>query len=133
MTVLPATGITVAQAATVLGTSLSVAGVRSVTIEAQFTYGSGGTKTTAYVQTSLDGGVTWVDIACFTFLTASLNKVMTVNAATSIVASYTATDGSLADDTAKDGILGDRFRVKLTTTGTYAGGTTLAIFAHLRN
>ena len=36
-------------------------------------------------------------------------------------------DGALADDLIQDGILGDMIRAKLTTTGTYAGGTTLNV------
>lgn len=104
-------------------------GMRSVVLQAVFTYGSGGTKTTVYVQTSFDGGATWVDVACFTFTTSTATKVSALKTATAVAASYTATDGSLADDSIKDGILGDRLRTKRTTTGTYAGGTTLAVTA----
>jgi len=106
-------------------------GARSVNLLAKFTYGSGGTKTTAYVQTSLDGGATWVDIACVTFTTASANKLVNLSGLTALGTVYTPTDGSLTDDTTKDGILGDLLRVKYTTTGTYAA-TTLVVVAHPR-
>jgi len=43
-----------------------------------------------------------------------------------------ATDGTLADNTANQGMIGDRIRAKLITTGTYAGGTTMAVWASLR-
>jgi hypothetical protein len=106
-------------------------GTRAVNLLAKFTYGSGGTKTTAYVQTSLDGGTTWIDIACVTFTTASANKLINLSGLTALGTVYTPTDGTLTDDTTKDGILGDLLRVKYTTTGTYAG-TTLVVVAYPR-
>jgi hypothetical protein len=102
--------------------------VESLTLHATFTYGSGGTNATAYVQTSLDGGASWVDIASFQFTTTSAKRAyhLTAAAVTSIT---TPTEGTLTANTAVNGLLGDRYRVKLTTTGTYAGGTTLVIHA----
>jgi hypothetical protein len=44
----------------------------------------------------------------------------------------TPTDGTLADNTAVNGLLGSNLRVKLTTTGTYAGETSLVITALVR-
>jgi hypothetical protein len=35
-------------------------------------------------------------------------------------------DGALADDTAIDGLIGDRVRLKVVSTGTYAGSTVLS-------
>ena len=52
-------------------------GVESATIQANFTYGSGGTTAAVWVQTSLDGGTTWVDIANFAFTTSSLPSLRT--------------------------------------------------------
>jgi hypothetical protein len=98
-----------------------------VSILANFDYGSSGTKVTLWVQTSLDGGSTWLDIACMTFTTSDAKKVCSLKANTAVAASYTPGDAALADDTIKDGILGDRLRCKLTTTGTYASSTTLTV------
>lgn len=112
-------------------TGLAVTGlsnVKALALQAAFDYGSGGTTAKAYVQTSLDGGTTWVDIAAFAFTTSDATKVATLDT-TAVTTVYTPTDGSLADDTVKNGILGDRLRVKYTTTGTYAGDTTLKIHA----
>lgn len=95
---------------------------------AKFTYGSGGTNATAYVQTSLDGGLTWVDIMSFQFLTTTATKVSAVNTTVALAAGVTPTDGSLSANTILNGLLGDRLRVKLTTTGTYAA-TRLVITA----
>lgn len=104
-------------------------GSRAVAIVGKFTYGSGGTKTTAYIQTSLDGGSTWIDIACITFTTSTAKKVVNLSGLTPVTTVYTPTDGSLTDDTCKDGVLGAFLRVKYTTTGTYAGSTNLTIVA----
>ena len=112
------------------GTVLQVQGqmgVESVTLQANFTYGSGGTNATVYIQTSFDGGGTWVDIACWQFTTSSLRQVANLSALTPVTTLYTATDGSLTANSAKDGMLGNLFRTKTTTTGTYAGNTTLRV------
>jgi hypothetical protein len=100
---------------------------RSLAVQANFTYGSGGTTVDAYLQTSLDGGVTWTDIAQFHFTTASARFVYNLNSQTPVTTEYTPTDGSLTANTAKDGILGPQVRAKYSSTGTYGGTTSLSI------
>ena len=100
---------------------------RNVTVQANFAYGSGGTSVDAYLQTSLDAGSTWIDIAQFHFTTASARCIYNLSSLTPVAAEYTPTDGTLAANTAKDGIVGPHLRVKYTSSGTYAGGTTLQI------
>jgi hypothetical protein len=102
---------------------------RGVTLQANFTYGSGGTNATAYVQSTLDGGVTWFDVAAFQFTTASAIKLANVRRTTPVTTIVAATDGSLTANTVVDGLLGDQLRVKWASTGTYAGTTTLLITA----
>jgi hypothetical protein len=101
--------------------------MKHLAVQANFTYAAGGTTAKVWVQTSLDGGTTWIDIACFAFTTASKRAIASVNAETSVTTIYPATDATLGDDSVKDGILGDRVRVKYTTTGTYTGATTLQV------
>lgn len=96
-------------------------------LQANFTYGSGGTSADAYIQTTLDNGSTWVDLADFHFTTSSGRVIQTILPATAISASYTATDGAISANTAKSGIMGDQIRVKYTTVGTYAASTTLVV------
>jgi hypothetical protein len=120
---------TITAAATLVGPVRKVRdqrGVRSLTAQAKLTYGSGGTTIDAYLQTSIDGGITWIDVANFHFTTASATKVLTLNSQT-VVASFAPTDGTIAADTVKDGVFGDQWRVKVISVGTYAGGTTLRI------
>ena len=107
-------------------------GALSVNLQVRFAYGSGGTTAKVYVQTSLDQGTTWIDVYCATFTTSSAVKVVNLSALTAKTTAATPTDGALTDDTAVDGIIGDRFRVKVTTTGTYAGSTTVSVRANFR-
>lgn len=102
--------------------------LESLTLQGTITVAAGGTTAKAWVQTSLDGGTTWADIANFAFTTSTATRVyhLTAAAVTSIA---TPTDGSLADSTAVNGVLGDRIRVKLTTTGTYTGASSFVIWA----
>ncbi len=118
--------ITTALAAVIRGKTSGLYGMRNIAIEANFVHGSGGTTVKVWIQTSLDGGVNWIDIANFAFTTSSARKVTTLAIATA-AATITPVDGSLGDDLEVDGILGDMLQAKLTTTGTYAGGTTLNV------
>lgn len=98
-----------------------------IAVQCNFTYGSGGTSADAWVQTSVDGGVTWVDIANCHFTTSSLREAYNLSALTPVTTAYTATDGSLAANTAKDGLIAPWMRVKYTTVGTYAAATKLNV------
>lgn len=99
----------------------------------KFTYGSGGTNVSVFVQTSFDGGTTWVDVISFTqLLLASAKQVASVNRQAN-QAPFAATDGSMAQTTAKDGVFGSQWRVKIISTGTYAGNTTLEVDAFGEN
>jgi hypothetical protein len=51
----------------------------------------------------------------------------TLSSATPVTTQYTSTDGTLAANTAKDGLLGNMYRANYTTTGTYAGNTNVRI------
>lgn len=121
-----------AAATTICGVIAALDGMTGLTLQARFAYGSGGTKVTAYVQTSLDQGTTWIDIACFTFTTASAVKIFNLSGLTPKTTEIAPTDGALADDTALDGVLGDRLRVKAVSTGTYGGSSALAVRAAAR-
>ncbi len=139
MTYMPATlqlmseTITTAQTASVKTAVNGLARAKSVGIQFNFTYGSSGTSVDAYVQTSFDGGITWVDIAEFSGTTSSLRKLYNLSALTPVTTIYVATDGSLSANTAKDGFIGDQLRVKFTSVGTYAGTTTMAIHAVVKD
>lgn len=125
--------ITTAQTASTKTAVTGLSRAKSVALHCNFTYGSGGTTAKVWVQTSFDGGTTWVDVASFAHTTSSLRRVYNLSALTPITTVYACTDGSLTDDTAKDGLIGDQLRVKFTSTGTYAGTTTMAVKAVLKD
>lgn len=106
-------------------------GMEAVTIEARFAYGSGGTSAKVWVQTTLDKGQTWIDVACFAFATQSAIKVINLSGLTPQTTQITPTDGAMADNTAQDGILGSALRAKVTTTGTYSN-TLLSVKINVR-
>jgi hypothetical protein len=102
---------------------------RDLLLEAVFAYGSSGTSVDAWVQTTVDQGATWIDIANFHFTTSALKKLFNLSSATPITSQATPGDGVLSANTAVDGIIGGQLRVKYTTVGTYAGATSLGIYA----
>lgn len=119
---------TIGAAATQVGdwTTTDLDGLLAMTAQLRLAYGSGGTTVRAYLQTSLDEGTTAIDIACVLFGTASEHAVLNFSALTPKTTQVTPTDAGLTDDTAVDGILGDRFRLKVVSTGTYGGSTVLS-------
>jgi hypothetical protein len=101
-------------------------GMKRLSIQAILTYGSGGTVVKVYMQTTLDQGVTWFDVACLTFATATAKRGANVISNTS-VATFTPAEVTLTDNTVLSGPLGDQIRYKAVSTGTYAGNTSLAV------
>lgn len=101
-------------------------GMLAACLSIRLAYGTGGTSIKAYLQTSLDQGTTWVDIACVVYATVSESGILNFSALTPKTTVLTPTDAAMADDTAVDGVLGDRFRLKYVVTGTYATSTVLS-------
>ena len=122
--------ITAARTAAALTAVEDLDGMTAVTLVARFSYGSvasGGTCA-AVVQTSLDGGTYWYDIARFDFTTANAVKKCNLEGLLSVaVGSYSV----LASEGVNDGLLGDRLRVVITSVDTYAN-TTLDVRASVR-
>ena len=105
-------------------------GMNYLVVTGVFLYGAGGTDAIARVQTSIDGGLSWIDVVSLGFTTSALTKVSAVTtkiAPATQAATYT--DGTLTVNTIIQGVLGDRLRVKYVTTGTYTGATSLAVYA----
>jgi hypothetical protein len=128
MTTLLSTTITTAVTAAVTApVSFRRGPLRNATIQGVFTYGSGGTTAKVWVQTSFDGGTTWCDIALLSVTTASATSIWNVSSLTVKTTAVTPTDGTLASATANDGMVGSLWRTKMTTTGTYAGNTTVRV------
>lgn len=107
-------------------------GMLAASLQARFQYGSGGTLCKVYFQTSFDQEQIPIDISCIVFGLASEVEFINLSALTPKATQTQPTDGSLADDTAIDGVLGDRLRIKVISTGTYATSTLLSASAIVR-
>ena len=114
-----------AAATTVCTPIIGLTGLQSLTVSLRLAYGSGGTAVKAYLQTSLDGGNTWDDVACWAPSNGNAAKRWNFSALTPVTTPVTPTDGAMTDNTAQDGLLGARVRLKVVSTGTYGGNTTL--------
>jgi hypothetical protein len=120
--------ISAARPLALLTPTTGLSGMGSVSIEANFQYGSGGTTCSAIVATSYNAGVTWRHIARFDFTTATAVKIVNIQAnAAKAIGSYT----DLASEGVNDGALGDQLAVYIVSTGTYAN-TVLGINASVR-
>lgn len=106
-----------------------LAGMSKVVAWANFDYGSSGTTVAAVIQTSLDQGQTWIDIIRFDFTTADRKAHAAVGL---FAAGAPTTLSSLGSEGKLDNVLGDRLRCKVTSTGTYAGNTSLAVRVHVQ-
>lgn len=107
---------------------ISLEGSNSLTVEAILAVGGAGGTVDVYIQTSLDGGSTWIDIMNFHFTTSSASKVSKVSTNTALAAGTTPGAQALSANTILDGCLGDRFRARYLSAGTaYSAGTTLTV------
>ena len=104
-------------------------GMKAVTLQARLNYGAGGTTIKVDVETSLDQGNTWIPVARFAFATASAVKAANLSGLTPKAPAAVA---SLSDDAVLDGVLGDRLRARITSTGAYTSNTSLSIRAAVR-
>ena len=100
---------------------------QSAIVQCAFTFGGGGLTADAWIQTSLDDGATWTDVANCHFTTASARFLYNLSALTPKITEVIPTDGALAANTAIDGFVGPLWRIMATTTGTYTGGTTMRV------
>lgn len=105
-------------------------GMESCTLQANFTYGAGGTSIKGIVETSLDQGTTWIEVGRFAFTTSSAEKLFALLGAKEIVAALS--PAALSDDTAISGVFGARWRASILTVGTYTGNTGLSFRLNAR-
>lgn len=87
--------------------------------QAKFTYGSGGTSAKFYIQTSLDGQVTWFDIICFAFTNESARKIGHATLGVEEANPEDIEDAELQDNMSRNGVMGDVFRIKYVIVGSY--------------
>lgn len=133
MTTLATVQVTTAQSAVAQTAVTGLGKPQALSLQAIFTYvASAATSCDAYIQTSLDGGTTWYDIANFHFTTASAVKYQNVSGMTAVNASVAMLQASITNDTSINGVIGDRLRVVITSVGTYGSGTSVVVNAYAR-
>lgn len=105
-------------------------GAAAITLQGNFTWGSGAGTLKVIWETSLDQGSTWIEVCRMAFAAASEENVVNLSGLTP-AGVYTPV--ALSDDTVKDGILGPWFRASILKAGSaYAGNTGLALRAIVR-
>lgn len=100
-------------------------GMLAASLQANFTYGTGGTSLKVIWETSIDQGTTWVEVCRMAFATASEENIVNLSGLTP--KTTVVTPAVLSDDTCLDGIFGDRWRARILTVGTYTGNTALSL------
>lgn len=104
-----------------------LAGMSSLTIEAELSGGTGGTSVNVLVQTRLGSGGTWRDVASLDFTGAAAKYTNVIASAAVAVTAI----GSLSANTVINGFLGDQLRAVVTSVGVYTS-TSLAVRASVR-
>jgi hypothetical protein len=124
---------TVGAAATQVGTpALNLAGMTALSCQARFAYGTGGTKTNVYIQSSLDQGQSWYDVANIAFTTSSGVADINLSGLNSVTTPTAPVSQALADNTTFNGPLGDRLQAVVVSTGTYGGQTLVSVYCNAR-
>lgn len=131
MTQLCSTAVTSAVTQSIQTAVTGFGAPQALTIQARFAPVSGGTSCDAWVQTTVDG-TNWIDIAQFSFTTSAAQKIVNVSGMTAVTTPTSVTDGTLTANTVQQGVLGDQYRVKVTSVGTFAAGTTLTVDVYAR-
>lgn len=130
-----AVSLTANVAANTVGSNVytNLHGMKYLIVEAVLTVTGGGGTADVYVQTSFDGGVTWIDIMNFHFTTSTLTKINAVKYNIALAANVTPTTGTLTNSTILDGVLGDSIRCVYTSGGTaYSAGSSLLVVGHAK-
>ena len=97
----------------------------SLSLIAALTVAGGGTTVIVRVQTSIDEGSTWYDIARFDFTTSSAVKRANIDGRAQIAPAALA---ALGAEGVIHGLLGDRLRAETTSNGTYTAGSKVDLF-----
>lgn len=93
-------------------------GMSLVTLEADFSGGTGGSTLTVLIRTRLGSGGTWREIARFDFTTADTKRCSVPSEAGGVVSM-----GALAANSILRGFLGTELQAVVSSTGTYTNST----------
>lgn len=105
----------------------NLSGLTATSLQVRFAYGSGGTQTNVFVQTSVDQGQSFFDIANIQFTTTSGVELINLSGLNSVTTPVAPTNLALAAGTVLNGPIGDRLQVCVVSTGTYSGQTLVSV------
>ncbi len=111
----------------VSGWTDGLGGMQSVSVFAEFDYGAGGESIDLIIQTSIDGGKTPVDIARATF--DKQTRTIVCNVTADRDCGWFDADMGLKPGDVRCGVLGDRLRYALKSTGIYERTSLRVYFA----
>lgn len=118
----------VAGAGTQTGTPVAnLQGMVGLSCKVQFYYGSGGTQANVYIQTSLDTGNSWLDLANIQFTTANGVEAINLSGLNGVTTPTAPSNLGLTANTTFNGPMGDRLQAVVVSTGTYGGNTAAAV------
>lgn len=106
-----------------IGPTTNLSGITALTCQVRFFYGSGGSTVQAYIQTSIDQGSTWFDIAAIGFTTSAGTEIVNLSGLNGVTTPVAPVSLWLSNNTTFNGPLGDRFQLVVVSTGIYSGQT----------
>lgn len=121
---------TLTAAGTVVGGTVDqLAGMRSLLAKCKWDYTSGSGSTDVYLQTTVDGGSVWFDVANWHCVDSDLDRAYNLAATTAVTTVYTVTDKALGQNSCKDGLLGSALRVVTVSTAAGTAACTVTALA----
>ncbi len=106
---------------------IGLQGLSALTLQVRFMYGSGGTQANVFIQSSIDQGQSWFDIANIQFTTSSGVDLVNLSGLDKLATPTAPSNLSLSAGTVLDGPIGDRLQACVVSTGTYGGGTLVSV------
>ncbi len=126
--IIPLGNFQIGSAGTTVGaTQAGLQGMTALSCQVNFAYGSGGTQVNVYIQSSVDQGTTWFDVANFEFTTSSNWEAVNLSGLNSVTTPTALSNKTLTNNTTFNGPLGDRLQAVVVSTGTYGGGTLASV------
>lgn len=106
---------------------VNLQGLTALSCQVRFNYGAGGTKTNVYIQTSIDQGQSFFDIANIAFTTSGGVETINLSGLNGVTTPTPPVNLALADNTTFNGPMGDRLQAVVVSTGTYSGSTLASV------
>ena len=101
-------------------------GMEAVSLQVRLSSAAGGTSINVYIQTSLDQGQSWFDVACVGFTTSPGVQALNLSGLDKS-APVTPSNLALTPGTILDGPFGDRLQAIVVSTGTYTGSPLVSV------